>query len=87
MVLVALYVQLVHNPTGDQSLSDLILVELAATAGGGIEGPGGDRGCFYIENGVPIVSCGSIEECCWERNEYLNCDWTGSPTDWCKPYV
>lgn len=81
VVLLALNMQLVQNIAPQQSSVSLSLIENAAIAQG-------EYDCFYPdENWNPVVSCGQYDGCCWIRNAVQDCDWTGSPQDWCKPYV
>lgn len=66
-----------HEKTMDSPFS---LVQLKAEAQSGAE-------CFYIENGIPVVSCGSSEGCCWRRDIFGKCSFSGSPMDYCVEWV
>lgn len=79
MVFTAVNVTVSKSYLGNERGNQFSLVQLQAEAQSGTE-------CFYVENGVPVVSCGSDDGCCWYRDPFGDCRFSGSPTDYCTIY-
>lgn len=79
MAFTAVNVTVSKSYLGNERGNQFSLVQLAAKAQSGAE-------CFYVENGVPVVSCGSDDGCCWYRDIFGECSFSGSPTDYCTIY-
>ncbi len=80
MLFTAVNVTVSQSFLDSKSDSPFSLEQLQAEAQSGAE-------CFYVENGVPVVSCGSDDGCCWYRDIFGECSFSGSPTDYCVDWV